>query len=249
MWAPSLIVVALMIVNLATGRAFDPRPPLKPPRNVSPLAALAGEKDRDRPPAAAPAAEMMAQGERLGGIMTSSVDAEAAAKKVESLREQLKVNPKDYRLNYELANALYDAGDVTGAIASYRKAIELNAKFVKAYVNLGETLRERGDSQEAIDILEKALTIDAKDDVAHAALGYAYYNLRRYPDAMGEFKKALEINPRSVHATYYMGMAFADAQIYREAIKWWDKVCEIDPNADACFEARENNQLLRSIVN
>jgi len=250
-WFPTLIIVLLLGLNLVTGRAFQPRPPLiQPPQNdrAAAMAAVAGNR-RDGNPLIDPK-ELLAQNDtRLGGVLTNSTNAEEAAKKVDNLRAQLKVNPDDYRLHYELGNALYDAGDVNGSISAYRKSIEINPKFVKAYVNLGETLREHGDGQEAIDMLEKALSIDANDDVAHAALGFSYYNVKRYPDAIHEFKRALELNPKSVHATYYMGMAFADAQIYREAIKWWDKVCEIDPNSDACTEARENNQLLRRIVN
>lgn len=199
-------------------------------------------------PAAAQSGDKKDDGARLGGVI-SSTDTELAAKKVEKVRGQLKSRPKDYRLHYELGNALFDTGDQNGAITAYKKSIELNPKFVKAYVNLGEAYREHGDLKEAIETLQKATTIDPKDDLAVAALGFAYYTDKRYPDAMHQFKRALQMNPRSVHATYYMGAAFADAQIYREAIKWWDKVCAIDPNSEACLEARENNNLLRRIVN
>lgn len=187
-------------------------------------------------------------GARLGGVI-SSTNTEEAGKQVEKLRGQLKARPKDYRLHYELGNALFDTGDQAGAVAAYKKAIELNPKYVKAYVNLGEAYREHGDIKDAIDILQQAISLDPKDDLAVAALGFAYYTDKRYPDAIHQFKRALKMNPRSIHATYYMGAAFADAQIYREAIKWWDKVCVIDPNSDACMEARENNNLLRRIVN
>jgi tetratricopeptide (TPR) repeat protein len=253
MWVPALAIVSLLALNLVRGNAFDPRGPVKGPGGREAVAAGAGSIDDNDPGLAQnqpqPSTTTKNEEARLGGVITSTANSEEAAKKVEKLRGQLKLSPEDYRLHYELGNALYDTGDRNGALTEYRKSIDINPKFVKAYVNLGETLREGGESKEAIETLEKALTIDQKDDVAHAALGFAYYSEKRYPDAINAFKRALAINPRSIHATYYMGMAFADAQIYREAIKWWDKVCEIDPNSDACLEARENNQLLRRIVN
>jgi tetratricopeptide (TPR) repeat protein len=245
--------VAVLLINLVRGVAFHPRPPLFPGKDQA--AAVAAIDRRDRAPAAPevepPIVEsLIAQNEtRLGGALGNTADAEESAKKVEKIRGELKLKPDDHNLHFELGNALYDTGDSPSAISEYRRAIELNPKFVKAYVNLGETLRERGDTRESIETLEKAISIDARDDVAHSALGFAYYSEKRYPDAIHEFRKALEINPKSVHGTYYMGMAFADAQIYCEAIRWWDKVCAIDPNSDACFEARENNNLLRRIAN
>lgn len=255
-WIPVFSVVALLAVHMVDGDAFTP--PGRPGEVVTEdFAAATPKKDASaaKPTAAKPTtpaptpAAGSGDGTRLGGVVSNSVDADAAAKKVEKLRADLKTRPKDYRLNYELGNALYDAGDQNGAITAYKKAIELNPKFVKAYVNLGETQRDKGDVKDAIATLEKASQLDPKDDLALAALGFAYYSDKRYPDAMHQFDRALKLNPRSVHATYYMGMAFADAQIYREAIKWWDKVCEIDPNSDACIEARDNNNLLRRIVN
>lgn len=264
MWVPAVAIVGLLVMNLIRGDAFSPRGAGGAPApDRSAAAVIGGDQDRKKSPSetvpAPPSAAAQVQGQvtpaqtakdevRLGGVIASSADAAEAQKKVEKVRAQLKSSPNDYRLHYELGNALYDAGDQVGAISAYRRCLEINPKFVKAYVNLGGALRDHGDFKEAREALEKAVSIDDKDDVAHAALGFAYYTDKRYPDAMHEFKRALAINPRSVHATYYMGMAFADAQIYREAIKWWDKVCEIDPNSDACFGARENNTLLRRIV-
>jgi len=253
-WVPLLLIAGLLAVDQVKGPVFHPTPGKKPrpPRLATAAAATALDQDDHRgaagtAPTAAP--DLLSQDERIGGLLSTTTSPDEASKKVEGIRTQLTVNPKDYRLYYELGNALYDAGDQPAAISAYRKAIEINPKFVKAYVNLGETLRERGDLKESVSTLETALTLDDKSDVAHAALGFAYYTDRKYPDAMSQFKTALELNPKSVHATYYMGMAFADAQIYREAIKWWEKVCAIDPNSDACQEARENVNLLKRIVN
>lgn len=251
-WVPLLLIAGLLAVDQVKGPVFHPTPGKKP-RLPKSSAAAAVAVDREDPRADATstltAPDLLSQDERVGGLLSSSGSPDEATKKVDGLRTQLAVNPKDYRLHYELGNALYDAGDQPAAISAYRKAIEINPKFVKAYVNLGETLRERGDLKEAVTSLETALTLDDKSDVAHAALGFAYYTDRKYPDAMSQFKTALALNPKSVHATYYMGMAFADAQIYREAITWWEKVCDIDPNSDACLEARENVNLLKRIVN
>jgi tetratricopeptide (TPR) repeat protein len=256
-WLPALLIAGFLVLDATGGGVFEPRPVKRPP-NPRPEAAAAalGTNDDTRAPASGgesgnggAAPDLMAQDERVGGLLGGTSDTGQAQKKVEGLRSQLQVNPSDYRLHYELGNALYDAGDPQAAISAYRRAVELNPRFVKAYVNMGETQRERGDVKDAVSTLEKAVALEDRNDVAHAALGFAYYSDRRYPDAMHQFQAALDINPKSVHATYYMGMAFADAQIYREAIKWWEKVCEIDPSSDACLEARENVSLLKRIVN
>lgn len=254
-WLPVLFIAGLLAVDAPRGGIFDPKPGKRPPkpRTEAAAAAAATQNDPGTTPSGAAdalvAPDLLAQDERVGGLLGGTSDSGEAQKKVEGIRSQLQVNPNDYRLHYELGNALYDAGDPQAAISAYRRAVEINPRFVKAYVNMGETQRERGDLRDAVATLEKAVALEDRNDVAHAALGFAYYSDRRYPDAMHQFKAALSINPKSVHATYYMGMAFADAQIYREAIKWWEKVCEIDPSADACLEARENVSLLKRIVN
>src|SRR5690349_18324135 len=137
-WLPLLLIGGLLAVDQVKGPVFHPTPGKKPrpPRSSDVAAAgLAGDRRNDHgaaPAANDPAAgstaapDLLAQDERVGGLLSTSANPDEASKKVEGLRSQLKVNPKDYRLHYELGNALYDAGDQPAAISAYKKAIELN---------------------------------------------------------------------------------------------------------------------------
>ncbi|HXQ39631.1 MAG TPA: tetratricopeptide repeat protein, partial [Candidatus Udaeobacter sp.] len=76
-----------------------------------------------------------------------------------------------------LGNALYDKGDLDGAIIEYRVAIQLNPKDPKASYDLGNALSRQGKFDQAIAAYQVAIGIDPKFSSAHRNLGMLLHKI------------------------------------------------------------------------
>ena len=77
----------------------------------------------------------------LGGGVTKAPGTEGEHKaQIAKLEKQVKADPKNYRLRYQLGNAYYDGGFAEQAKAAYEEAVRLNPKYLEALVNLGIVL-------------------------------------------------------------------------------------------------------------
>ena len=62
-------------------------------------------------------------------------------------------------MNYNLANALKEEGEIKKAIESYRRVIELKPDFAVAYLNLGNIFKEEAMIEEAIESYREAIKV------------------------------------------------------------------------------------------
>lgn len=185
----------------------------------------------------------------LGSGVTKAPGTEAEHKaQIAKLEKQVKADPGNYRLHYQLGNAYYDAGFAEKAKDAYGEALRLNPKHLEALVNLGIALGDLNEPAEAIKTFEKALSIDPEDCNARSNLGNAYYAGGRYSEAMYEYRRAVDIDPKCHSALYNIGVAFADAGLFREAVSWWRKVAQVAPGTDAARNAEENIKILERFV-
>ena len=81
-------------------------------------------------------------------------------------------DPRNLDAHVHLANAFYNQGKLTQAIATYQKAIQIDPKNPYLYYNLGITLAEQGNLVEAIATYHQALEVDPQ-------FTDAYYNITR----------------------------------------------------------------------
>jgi predicted Zn-dependent protease len=99
---------------------------------------------------------------------------------IQLLRERRKAAPKDYLVNWFLAEALNRDGVSPGtpeedeAIGALREAVGSNPKAEQARVLLGKFLFKRGDIGHAIEQLTRALELDPGDSSATYQLAQAY---------------------------------------------------------------------------
>ncbi len=191
-------------------------------------------------------APVRAQSEGLlgGNVKKAPVSSNEVKAKIDRLEKQVKADPKNYRLHYELGNAYYDAGFPDKAEDAYQIAVDLNPKFVKALVNMGIAQSDMGFNDKAVDTFQKALSQNPEDCMARSNLGNAYYAQGKYPDAIYEYKRAIQNDPKCYSALYNFGVAFADAGLFREAVQWWQKVVDVAPGTEAAQSAKENIKIL-----
>jgi tetratricopeptide (TPR) repeat protein len=101
-------------------------------------------------------------------------------KAVGALREQAKLKPNDYLIEYLLGEALMRSGLAPGseteseAIKAFEASVRANPEFVHSRAELGKLLLRRGEVDRAIEELEKAVELDPTDASPAFQLGQAY---------------------------------------------------------------------------
>ena len=109
-------------------------------------------------------------------------------------------SPKKYRPQYNLGIALYDGGDISGAIAQYKIAIQTDPDRAAAHNNLGDALLKQGNIHEAIQSFHRALDLKPDFAEAHNNIGNAFFKLGKIDEASHGFHRALTLNPDHIEA-------------------------------------------------
>jgi tetratricopeptide (TPR) repeat protein len=139
--------------------------------------------------------------------------------------------PQDFRVNFELAWQLNQAGHWDEGLGYFRAALALRPNSSAAYNGLGEILRSMGRGDEAIEPLEQALRLDPRNMLAHYNLALVLYSKGRLDEAIEHFRQALNIDPKSAALHNNVGMALRDRGSLAEAIDHLRQSVSIDPKS------------------
>jgi tetratricopeptide (TPR) repeat protein len=75
-------------------------------------------------------------------------------------RDAAALQPHHHLIQFNLAAALHDAGQLGEAEATYKKVIAAKPDFTKAIINLGNIYRDQNRNEEAISLFENALVLE-----------------------------------------------------------------------------------------
>jgi len=81
-------------------------------------------------------------------------------KAVEIFKKILDIEPKNYKVFYNLGIAYSNLGQVENALKAYNTAITLKSDYKHCYYNIGLIYEEKGNLNKALSYYEKALDID-----------------------------------------------------------------------------------------
>jgi len=84
------------------------------------------------------------------------------------LEQLLESDPDDVFLQYALAKACVNEGNVERGLAQYQSVIDRHPDYVPAYFQKGQTLAERGRTDEARGVLTQGIQIARKVGDGHA---------------------------------------------------------------------------------
>jgi len=145
-------------------------------------------------------------------------------------RHALGVTRNNYVAHNKLGLALFEKGDIAGAISHFRATIRISPNYPKGYINLGQALALKKDYQGASENYRKSLSIDPSNADAHAGLGTLLAGMNRVDDAGRHFADALRTNPGSIEAHNNLGNLLLQTGDYDEAIRQYSEALRIDPH-------------------
>jgi len=144
----------------------------------------------------------------------------------------LDVTGNNYVAHNSLGLALFDRGDVDGAISHYRESLRINPAFSKAYINLGVALAEyKKDAEGALECYSKGLQLDSGNVSAHNNLGKLLDGLGRTDEAVKYFNEALRLKPDNVDAHTGLGTLLEGMGRTDEAIQHFNEALRINPDS------------------
>ncbi|MDA8402625.1 MAG: tetratricopeptide repeat protein, partial [Desulfobacteraceae bacterium] len=138
-------------------------------------------------------------------------------------------SPGKFRPHNDLGVALYDAGDINGAIIQYEKAISIDPGHADARNNLGNALFKQGRTDEAIQCFETALSLNPGHTKARNNLANALAQKGRLPEAIQNYQIILNEHPDHVEANINMGAALARLGRIDEALIHYQAAIKSDP--------------------
>jgi serine/threonine protein kinase/tetratricopeptide (TPR) repeat protein len=174
--------------------------------------------------AEAPAAGLSPQlGHMVGNLLGRD-----PPRQVAWLRRAQAEHPTDFRLAFDLGNALPDSEAAEAAIW-YRVALAIRPTSAVAYTNLGRALHAQKKFPEAIAACQKAIEIDPTQAFTYSGLGVVYMDQRRFPEAIAACQKAVELAPTFAGAHSNLAAALEWAGKLDEAVAANRKAIACDP--------------------
>jgi tetratricopeptide (TPR) repeat protein len=130
---------------------------------------------------------------------------------IETERQALKLDEKNYTANYQLGRFLLrsgNSGSLPEAIAKLKRALELDPRLYEVRFELLAAFRETGDTAAALgqlDVLQEALPSDAR---VNYVAGLIYVDRNDVKAAIDSFREALRKDPNLDGALQDLGLAY-----------------------------------------
>jgi tetratricopeptide (TPR) repeat protein len=152
-------------------------------------------------------------------------------------------SPDKYRPQYDLAVALYNAGDLSGAVIQSKKAIQINPDDAKAHTNMGNAFLKQDNIDEALQCFHRALALNPNYADAHNNLGNALLKQGNTDDALQSFRRALALDPDLADAHNNIGNVFFKQGKTGEALQYFQRALSLNPD-----QAEAHNNLANALM-
>jgi tetratricopeptide (TPR) repeat protein len=146
----------------------------------------------------------------------------------------LEKTPADDKLNYLLANALEQKGDLGAARAAYQKVSPGFELYASAQVHAAMILKKEGKLDDAIGLITRSIQKKADQALQYLYLSSLYEEKKDLAAAEKTVVEGMARFPRNADLHYVLGSILEKTNRFEESIKSMEKVLDIDPqNADA----------------
>jgi Tfp pilus assembly protein PilF len=144
-------------------------------------------------------------------------------------RQALAVTKDNYLAHNSLGAALFEKGDVEGAMRQYRESIRIMPTYVNAQCNLGNALLKKRQFKDAGSCYQKCLVIQPGYAPALYNMGVALAGEGRNDEAMRQYREVLRRYPMHEDARNNLALLLAEKGAFAEAVYHFRRNLEIDP--------------------
>jgi arylsulfatase A-like enzyme/Tfp pilus assembly protein PilF len=171
----------------------------------------------------------------------------SAARRIELLRQAVRLDPANPLLYYTLGAKLEKSGRYDEAMKLYRAALQngVDKGHGRLHSRLGDLLVHTGKKAEAIPEYEESVRMNPADVATEANLATAYLELGRLADAERVLKSIVAIEPSNAAAQNGLGVLEIQRNNGTAARGYFEKAVELDPDL---VEAYLNLGLLYKMV-
>ncbi len=150
-------------------------------------------------------------------------------------RRGLELDPTDPSLRQRLGVALFQLGDVTGAMQEFEQVVEAAPEHTEAQFSLAVVLADQGRDQEAIEHFTAVLENDPAYLQARVQLAQSLARTGRSDEAVSHFDQVLEMDPTRQEAAYGAAMAYVRLERYDAALDRLQRGLDANPE-DRMFQ-------------
>ena len=147
-----------------------------------------------------------------------------------SLKEALKENPQDLKINYKLGQAYQSSGQYDEAAEVYYLLAKLTPEDAKTYFNAITRMYDEAQMPEkAIEAARRIIATEPDNAGAHYNLGYMYVKLDKYSDAVEAFNKVVGIDPNMEYAYLQLGFCYSKLKQYSKSVEALERMVKVFP--------------------
>lgn len=146
-------------------------------------------------------------------------------------REALAIDPKDWRVQYSLANALAEVGQLDEAQSQLEECVHLQPSNVAIVTALGDFYLRRGELEQAQRAFAKAIDINPRFAPARMAQGDVWVAKKDLDQAMAVYQAAMPFVANPATALIKIGMIHEMKGQWSDAEQAYRKVLVTDPKS------------------
>ena len=158
-------------------------------------------------------------------------------------RDWLDTHPDDVIILLVLADSLYKAQEIEGAVTQYEKVLKLDPDNVTALNNVAWHIRERKPAK-ALEYIQHAASLMPDSADVMDTLAVVEYGNKNYVPALRAIDRALDERPNDLTLMYHRAMILAGSGESSAAIKLLEKIFS---GGDGFPEVEEAKELLDNL--
>lgn len=129
------------------------------------------------------------------------------------------------------AEALYESGDLQGALEVYERALDLDPDLHEAIYGVAVIQYSWQRHADALASLDRAVAL-APETIDYRVLrGDTLMMLGDYDEAISVYRRVIRDDPSRTRVYYSVGIANYNKRDYDEAVRWLRRYLDADPRA------------------
>ena len=144
------------------------------------------------------------------------------------LQDCLRLNPNFDQAMTSLARALYQKGDVPGAVSWVNNALKLNPENYRAWYELA-LINSKADKVAAINAFQKSISIQPNFAMSRRDFGMLLFHQENYSEAAVQLEQAIRLGMHAPTFYNFLGIAYSRTNRLQLAVASYQEALKLDP--------------------